>query len=160
MTVVIRKIRTALQREYRRPGGIHIQEAIDQAEQNLTGLTEQCLIRIDGALSILTDMTAEPGRRPSPEELRTFHRLVNEMLACCATIDIVGFAETLYAVGRLVAAVMDSAVWLEGSLTPAVSVLRLVRRSATPPDDLQTLILGIDQCARRVAAHTRCDRNL
>lgn len=155
MSVVIRKIRTALQREYRKAGGIQVQEAVDQAQHNLTGLAEQCLSRIDVAIGVLTEMTADPGRRPSAAELRTMHHLVNEMLGCCAAIEIVGLADTLYAVGRLVGALMAEDVWLDGSLTPAVSLLRLVRRSAVAPADLKTLIAGIDQCAGWVTAHTR-----
>ncbi|HWQ86601.1 hypothetical protein [Brevundimonas sp.] len=159
MSVVIRKIRTALQREYQRPGGIRIEEAIDQARHNLTGLAEQCLDRIDLAIAVLTEMTADPGRRPTPAELRTIHQLINEMLGCCATVDIEGLPDSLYAVGRLVGALMAADVWLEGSLTPAVSLVRLVRRNAVPPEDLRTLIAGIDQCAARISAHTECTRD-
>lgn len=155
MSVVIRKIRTALQREYRKAGGIQVQEAIDNAQHNLTGLAEQCLNRIDVAIGVLTEMTADPGRRPTPAELRTMHHLINEMLGCCAAVEIVGLADTLYAVGRLVGALMAEDVWLDGSLTPAVSLLRLVRRSAVAPADLRTLIAGIDQCAGWVTAQTR-----
>lgn len=155
MSVVIRKIRTALQREYRKAGGIQVQEAVDQARHNLTGLSEQCLSRIDVAIGVLTEMTADPGRRPTAVELRTMHQLVNEMLGCCAAVEIVGLADTLYAVGRLVGALMAEDVWLDGSLTPAVSLIRLVRRSAVTPADLQTLIAGIDQCAGWVTAQTR-----
>lgn len=156
MSAVIRKVRTALQSEYRKAGGIPIHQAVDQARQNLTGLADECLDRIDVAIGILTEMTAHPGRRPTVRELRTMHRLINEMLACCATIEIAGLPDTLYAVGRLVGSLMTDEVWLDGALTPAVSALRLVRRGAVAQADLKILIAGIDQCAIRVSAQSLC----
>jgi hypothetical protein len=155
MSVVIRKVKTALQREYRKAGGVKIQDALDQAQENLAGLTDECLARIDWAMLQVGEMSREPDRRPSPEELRQLHALINEMLACCAPIDIPGFVDTLYAVGRLVGALMTSDLWLPGTLTPAVNLLRLVRRGTVPPDDLKALLTGIDQCATRIRSHTQ-----
>ncbi|AQR62569.1 hypothetical protein BZG35_13620 [Brevundimonas sp. LM2] len=155
MSVVIRRIKTTLQREYRKAGGILIEDAIARADENLEGLAAECLERIDTCLELIADMTVDPGRRPSMTELRMIHALVNEMLACCATFQIDGLVETLYAVGRLVGALMATASWLEGALTPAVNLLRLVRRGAIAPQDLAALITGIDQCAAKISAHAR-----
>lgn len=159
MSVVIRKVRTVLQSEYRKAGGIPVHQAIDQAQKNLTGLADECLDRIDVVIGILTEMTADSGRRPAGAELRKMHGFINEMLGCCATIEIPGLADTLYAIGRLVGALMTDNVWLDGSLTPAVNLLRLVRRSAVAPADLKILIAGIDQCASRASAQTQCMRD-
>tara|TARA_R110002167_G_scaffold7394_10_gene35062 strand:+ start:7103 stop:7585 length:483 start_codon:yes stop_codon:yes gene_type:complete len=153
VSVVIRKVKTTLQREYRKAGGIPIEEAVDQAHENLGTLTEQCLARIDAGIGLVIEVTKEPARRPSEAELRQLHGLVNEMLACCAAAEIPGFVDTLYAVARLVAALMACDTWLEGALTPAVNLLRLARGGMVPPDDLRALIVGIDQCATRIRAH-------
>lgn len=160
MSVIIRKVRTALQREYRKAGGIRVDEAIAQAGQNLETLSAQCAQRIDAAIAEIIDMTADPHRQPTAEELRTLHALVNEMLACCATIEIEGLVDTLYAFGRLVGALMATDTWLDGALTPAVNLLRLVRRGAISPEDLKALVAGVDQCAHRISAHTRLARVL
>lgn len=155
MSVVIRRIKTALQREYQKAGGVPVEDAIAQAGLNLDGLAAECLERIDAALALVAGMTVDPGRRPSVAELRMIHALVNEMLACCATVQIDGLVDTLYAVGRLVGALMATEAWLEGTLTPAVNLLRLVRRGAIAPEDLTALIVGIDQCGAKIRAHTR-----
>lgn len=155
MSVVIRKVKTALQREYRQAGGILVEEAIAQAGENLDGLAEECLERIDASMALIADLTADPRHRPDAAELRMIHALVNEMLACCATVQIDGLVETLYAVGRLVGALMSTEHWLEGALTPAVNLLRLVRRGAVPPDHLSALISGIDQCGSKIRAHAQ-----
>lgn len=155
MSVVIRKVKTALQMEYRKAGGIRIEDAVAQAGENLGGLAEQCVERIDAALGQVMALTADPHRQPTPEELRKLHGLVNEMLACCATVEIEGFVDVLYAVGRLLGALMVADVGLDGALTQAVNLLRLVRRGAVAAEDLKALISGVDQCAHRISAHTR-----
>ncbi len=152
MSVAIRKVTTALQREYKKAGGIRIDQAVRQAEANVDTLSEACLEAIDKAIQQVADMTADPARRPTDEELRRLHGLVNDMLGCCAPIDIPGLVDTLYAVGRLTGALIATDRWRDGLLTPAVNLLRLVRRGAVPPQDLKALIAGIDQCARRFGA--------
>ncbi len=155
MTAVVRKIRTALQRQYQKPGGIRVPDAVEQARQNLTTISGQCIEGIDLAIGVLAGMTADQRQRPTSAELRKMHQLINEMLACCAPVEIDGFAEALYAVARLVGALMTEESWLDGALTPAVNLLRLVRGGGVTRPDLQVLIAGIDQCASRVIAHAR-----
>ena len=155
MSVVIRKIKTALQREYQKAGGVLIEDAIAQAEGNLEELAAECLERIDAALALVADLTVDPRQRPSAAELRMIHGLVNEMLACCATVHIDGLVDTLYGVGRLVGALMATDHWVEGALTPAVNLLRLVRRGAIAQEDLAALISGIDQCGSKILAHSK-----
>lgn len=150
MSVIIRKVRTALNREYQKAGGIRIEEAIDQAETNLGELTDQCLAQIDSAIETIAGLTADPRRRPDAEELRRIHTLVNEMLGSCAAIDDPGLVEALYAVARLVAALIATESWLDGALTQGVNLLRLVRRGRVSPDDLAALIAGVDQCTDRI----------
>lgn len=153
MTVIIRKVRTALQREYQKAGGILISEAITGADENLVVLSAQCIEQIDFALDQISDLTANPLRRPTAGELRQLHSAVNEMLSCCAAVQIDGFADTLHAVGRLVGALMTADVWLEGALTPAANLLRLVRRGAVAPENVAVLIVGLDQCTARFKSH-------
>lgn len=155
MTVVIRKVKTALQLEYRKAGGVRIQDAVDRAHENLEQLTDQCLARIDMAIGVIADLTKAPDYQPSAAELRQLHTLINEMLACCATVEIPGFVDTLYAVGRLIGALMGTDARLTGTLTPAVNLLRLVRRGAVSPQDIRALIVGVDQCSTRIRAHAR-----
>lgn len=151
MSVVIRKVKTALQSEYRKAGGVLVEDAVARAGENLVTLAEQGAARIDAALDVIMMMTADPRRQPSTPEVRRLHGLVNEMLACCATVEIEGFVDALYAVGRLLGALMVSEGWLDGALTSAANLLRLVRRGAVAPDDLKVLIAGVDQCARRIS---------
>jgi len=155
VTVIIRKVRTALQREYRKAGGILTSEAITDANENLGLLSAQCIEQIDFTLDHVSDLTADPLKRPTAEELRELHAAVNEMLSCCAAVKIDGFADTLHAVGRLVGALMAADVWLEGALTPAANLLRLVRRGAVAPDKVAVLIVGLDQCAARMRSYSR-----
>ena len=153
MTAIIRKVRTALNREYRKAGGIQIQDAIEQAEANLGGLTEECLVEIDQSIERIAGMTADPARRPSAKELRQIHTLVNDMLGLCAVVEIPGLTVTLYAVARLVASLIATETWLDGALTPAVNLLRIVRRGVLGADDINLLILEIDQCTDRIYRH-------
>lgn len=153
MSVIIRRVKTALQMEYRKAGGIRIEQAIAQAGENLGALSGPCAEHIDAALGVVMAITADPLRQPTTEELQRLHILINEMLACCATVEIKGFVDALYAVGRLVGALMAAEVWLDGALTPAVNLLRLVRRGAVGQDDLRALIEGVDQCSRHVSTH-------
>lgn len=155
MSVVIRKVRTALQAEYRKAGGIRIDAAIAQAAENLDSMSAQCLERIDAALAVMVEKTSDPDRQLDGAELRTLHALTNDMLACCAASHTDGLADTLYAVGGLLSALMVTEVWIDGALTPAVNLLRLVRRGAVSPDDVKVLVEGVDQCARRVRAHAQ-----
>jgi len=151
MTVIIRKIRTALQREYLKSGGIQIQVAIDQAEENLGSLAEQCLDQIDETIDLIAEMTADPRRRPSTSELLRIHALVNVMLGACAATNTPGLVDTLYALARLVAGLLATDTWLDGALTPAVNLLRLVRRGVLGPDEIEVLVGGIDQCTDRIS---------
>jgi hypothetical protein len=151
MSVVIRKVKTALQSEYRKAGGLLVDDAVAQAGENLESLAEQGAERIDVVLGVVMTMTADPHRQLTAAELRKLHVLVNEMLACCATVEIEGFVEALYAVGRLLGAMMVAEGWLDGALTSAVNLLRLVRRGAVARDDLKVLIAGVDQCAHRIS---------
>jgi hypothetical protein len=155
MSVIIRKVRTALNREYQKAGGIRIEEAIEAADSNLGELTDTCLAQIDGSIERIAEMTADPRRRPDAGELRRIHTLVNEMLGSCAAIDDPGLVEALYAVARLVAALIATDSWLDGALTQAVNLLRLVRRGTVGPDDLKTLIGGVDQCTDRINRQPR-----
>lgn len=150
MSVVIRKVKTALQAEYRKAGGIRVDQAIAQADENLGSMSEACLEQIDAALAVVMEMTADPRRRPSPDELRKLHALINDMLACCASVQIEGFAQTLYAVAKLVGTLLATEAWIDGTLTPAVSLLRLVRRGSIAAGDIKAVIAGIDQCARHL----------
>ena len=106
MTVIIRKIKTALQREYRKAGGILVSEAIAGAEGNLNELSVVGMEQIDLTLERVSALTANPTRRPTADELRQIHSAINEMLSFCATVQIDGFAETLHASARLVGALM------------------------------------------------------
>lgn len=155
MSVVIRRVKTALQTEYRRAGGIRIHEAIERASENLSDLSEACNRRIDVALAQVIELTADPGQRLLRTDLLRLHGLVNDMLACCATVEIDGFVDALYAVARLVAALLSSDVWLDGALVPAANLLRLARRGAIPAADLRPLIAGVDRCADHVGAQAR-----
>lgn len=155
MTVIVRRVKTALQREYRKAGGILVSEAVAGAEGNLGELSAAGMEQIDLTLERVSALTANPSRRPTPEELRQIHAAINEMLSFCATVRIEGFAETLHAAARLVGALMEADVWLDGSLTPVANLLRLVRRGAVAPENVGVLILGLDQCAARVRSHAR-----
>lgn len=157
MSVIIRKVRTALHREYQKAGGVAVEEAIEQAQSNLGGLEEACLAKIDEALEQIAEMTADPLRRPSTAELHHMHARVNDMLGACAVIELPGLVDALYAVARLVGALITTEGWLDGALTPAVNLLRLVRRGAIPADHLQQLIDGIDQCGERITRHARLE---
>lgn len=155
MSVSIRKVKTALQTEYRKAGGIRVEDAIAKAGDNLSALSEQCAERIDEVLGIFVETTADPRRPLTVDELRQLHGLINEMLTCCAPLEIEGFVETLYSVGRLVEAMMVADVWLDGALTPAVNLLRLVRRGALGTEDRKVLNTGVDQCTARFRGHAR-----
>jgi glutamine synthetase adenylyltransferase len=153
MTVIIRKIRTALQREYLKSGGIQIQAAIDQAEENLGTLADPSFDQIDQTIDLIAQITADPRRRPTTNELLRIHALVNVMLGACAATNTPGLVDTLYAVARLVAGLLENDTWLDGTLTPAVNLLRLVRRGVLNPDEVEVLIVGIDQCTDRISHH-------
>lgn len=153
MTVIIRRVRTALQRQYRNAGGILISEAIAGAEGNLDLLSARCAEQIDCILDQVSDLTANPSRRPTAGELRQLHAAVNEMLSCCASVKIEGFTDALHAVGRLVGALLETDVWLDGTLTAAANLLRLVRRDAVAPENVAVMIRALDQCAVRVRSH-------
>lgn len=155
MTVIIRKIKTALQREYRKAGGILVSEAIAGANGNLNELSVAGMEQIDLTLERVSALTANPSRRPTADELRQIHAAINEMLSFCATVQIDGFAETLHASARLVGTLMEADVWLEGSLTPVANLLRLVRRGAVAPENVGVLILSLDECAARVRSQAR-----
>lgn len=150
MSVIIRKVRTALNREYQKAGGIRIEEAIDRADTNLGELSDQSLVLIDNAIETIAGITADPARRPDAAGLRRIHTLVNEMLGSCAAIDDAGLVEALYAVARLVATMITTGSWLDGALTQGVNLLRLVRRGVVTADDLAALIAGVDQCTDRI----------
>jgi hypothetical protein len=153
MTVIIRKIRTALQREYLKAGGIQIQAAINQAEENLGALADQSFDEIDQTIDLIAQIAADPRRRPTTNELLRIHALVNVMLGACAATDTPGLVDTLYAVAHLVAGLLATDTWIEGTLTPAVNLLRLVRRGVLSPEEVQALIVGIDQCTDRISHH-------
>ncbi|MDP3406366.1 MAG: hypothetical protein Q8S03_16875 [Brevundimonas sp.] len=155
MSVIIRKVQTALHRQYQKAGGIPVGEAIEQAEGNLVGLTEECLARIDESIELIARMTVDPHRKPSTKDLRRAHALINDMLALCAVIDMPALVDALYAAARLVASLIETDYWLDGALTPAVNLLRLTRRGVVSPEDLEQLILGIDQCGERISRHAR-----
>lgn len=156
MSVVIRRVKTALQQEYRKAGGIRIQDALVQAHANLGELKDDCLARIDLSLGLISEMTQSSSRQPSSAELRKLHLEVNEMLACCAAVELPGFEEALYAVGRLFGVLISTDARVDGALTPAVNLLRLVRRGSVSPEDLKTLVIGIDQCALRIRGQSQC----
>lgn len=155
MSVIVRKIKTALQREYRKAGGILVSEAVADAKGNLNELSVAGMEQIDLTLERVSALTANPTRRPTADELRQMHAAINEMLSFCATVKIEGFAETLHASARLVGALMETDVWLEGSLTPVANLLKLVRRGAVAPENVGVLILGLDDCAARVISQAR-----
>lgn len=157
MSVIIRKIRTALHREYQKAGGIPVEEALEQAQDNLAGLTDQCRARIDEAIEEIADMTMDPRRRPSRGELLRAHALINDMLAACAVVEMPGLVDALYAAARLIASLITTDHWVDGALTPAVNLLRLARRGAVSPEDLEKLIMGIDQCGERITRQARVD---
>lgn len=157
MSVIIRKIRTVLHRVHQKPGGILVDEAIEQARGNLAGLTDECVSRIDEAIEVIAQMTVDPHRRPSQEELLRAHVLINQMLAACAVVEIPGLVDALYAAARLVATLISTDAWLDGALTPAVDLLRLVRHGAVGEDDLEVLIQGIDQCGERIIRHDQLE---
>lgn len=154
MSAIIRKVRTALQREYLKSGGIQIEAAIDQAEANLGSLAGHCLDEIDETIELVAQLTADPRRRPSTSELLRIHALINVMLGVCAATNTPCLVAVLYAVARLVAGLLATDTWIDGALTPAVNLLRLVRRGLLSPDQVEVLIAGIDQCTERLGRDT------
>ncbi|WP_396593967.1 hypothetical protein [Brevundimonas sp. R86498] len=157
MSVIIRKVRTVLHREYQKAGGIPVEEAIEQAQGNLVGLTSECQARIDEAIEVIAQMTSDPHQRPSRKDLLRAHALINNMLAACAVVEMHGLVDALYAAARLIASLIATDTWVDGALTPAVNLLRLTRRGAVSPEDLEQLILGIDQCGERISRQARVD---
>lgn len=151
MTVVVRRVASALHREYRKAGGVRIADAVAYAEGNLGTLEEQCRVRIDEAMEGVAAIVSHPDRLLTTEDLSRAHGLVNEMLACCAAVEIDGFVEALYACGRLIGILLAIDTRPVEALSPGVDLLRLARRGAAP-EDLEALIAGIDHYVARIQA--------
>jgi len=147
-------VQSALHREYRKAGGVRIADAVAEAEGNLGTLSESCLVRIDEAMDGVAAIIGNTDRLLDSGDLRRAHGLVNEMLACCAAVEIEGFAEALYACGRLIGILLAIDAPPVEAFIPAVNMLRLARRGATP-SELEALITSFDDYASRIYAHGR-----
>lgn len=154
MTVIVRRVESALHREYRKAGGVRIADAVAEAKGNLGTLADSCIVRIDEAMDGVAAIVSDPDRLLETGDLRRAHGLVNEMLACCAAVEIAGFAEALYACGRLIGILLAIDARPVEALSPAVNMLRLARRGAAP-DDLEALISSVDEYASRIYANGR-----
>lgn len=159
MSVVIRRVPSALRREYRKAGGIRIADALANADENLAALAPDGLLRIDLAMTNIAGLIASPDRRLTSGDLRLAHTLVNEMLACCTMVEIPGFVDALYACGRLIAALLSAEHRPHDGLSPGVNLLRLARRGSLGPEDLEALVQGVDQCATRFRTPGSFDRH-
>ncbi|QTC92213.1 hypothetical protein [Brevundimonas goettingensis] len=159
MSVVVRRVPSALRREYRKAGGMRIADALAQADENLGALAPNALVRIDRAVSRIAGLIASPKRPLTSDDLRLAHTLVNEMLACCTTVEIPGFVEALYACGRLIAALLSAEHRPHDALSPGVNLLRLARRGSLASQDLEALVEGVDQCATRFRTQGSFDRH-
>jgi len=144
--VTIRFVKTALELQHRKPGGVSVGAALSKAEENLKGLGEASLVLIDEGLEAIQVLNADPDVRPDTDELLRAHAIANQLLGYCSTVDLPGLSLVLYRLCKLVDSVLESDLWAAGTFGPVLNVLRLVRSRAVSAQDLETLMAGIDQC--------------
>lgn len=147
--VTFRIVRTALEKKCRLPGGKTVREAVGDASANLATLGDSSLVLIAEGLERIEGLTSRGSERLEADVLEEIHRVADQLMGYCATVDRPRLAECLHAICRLADAIAASPIWLPGSFGPLLLTTTLVMKNALSSREVDVLLAGVEQCVQR-----------
>lgn len=145
-SVIIRRIKTSLEKKTRLPGGIIVSEGVANAEANLASLSDVAQQLVDDGIIRLAELVEPQGVRPTPEALQEITHLSDALLGYCSAVGRPGLDECLRSLGYLAQAVAGSELWRSGTFGPSLTMIKLTARSSLAPAETKVLIEAVAKC--------------
>lgn len=135
----------------REPGGKRIGAALDQAEQNLDAIQEECLRVMDAQIDEMEKICAEGGRQPGEEVKNQLYDMGNDVVAVAGAFSLGELGQAAFCLCELVDRLRSRGKWNQAAVEVHLSAFRLLR-TPDPDADRSSVIAGLQGLTDRVAA--------
>ncbi len=132
------------------PGGIKLNDALDQAGKNLDSIHEACMEAMDAELEELDRLCAEGGRKPSDEIKKRIYDVGNDVIAVAGAFSLSELGQAAFSLCELVDRLRTRDKWNQAAVEVHLSAFRLLRQSE-PGADRSSVVLGLKGLTDRVA---------
>ena len=132
------------------PGGIKLNDALDQAGKNLDSIQEACLTSLDAELEELERLCSEGGRRPDDEIKKRIYDVGNDVIAVAGAFSLSELGQAAFSLCELVDRLRTREKWNQAAVEVHLSAFRLLRQSE-PGADRSSVVLGLKGLTDRVA---------
>jgi len=131
----------------RKPGGVKLNEAVRQAEENLKSVQDSCLEALDGYLAEIERLHVEGGSKPSEAAKESIYQLANDIHGMAGVFGLGDLGDAAFSLCELVDRLRAAGRWNAASVEVHLSALRLLR---LPGGDHGDMIEGLRRVVARV----------
>lgn len=131
----------------REPGGVKLNEAVRQAEENLKSVQDSCLEALDGYLAEIERLHREGGAKPSEAAKASIYQLANDIHGMAGVFGLGDLGRAAFSLCELVDRLCAAGRWNAASVEVHLSALRLLRQ---PGGDHGDMLEGLRRVVARV----------
>ncbi len=133
----------------REPGGLKVSVALEQAEENLESVRDECLIAVDERLAEIERLHRSSPKQPNDEIVEQIYRAANDIHGLAGVFDLSELGDAAFSLCELVDRLRTTGRWNGASIEVHLFALRLLRH----PDehaDRAAILEGLRQVTDRV----------
>jgi hypothetical protein len=131
----------------RKPGGVKLNEAVLQAEENLKSVQDSCLEALDGYLAETERLHVEGGAKPSEEAKESIYQLANDIHGMAGVFGLGDLGDAAFSLCELVDRLRAAGRWNAASVEVHLSALRLLR---VPGEGHADMLEGLRRVVARI----------
>ncbi len=148
MTAVMRvPWENRLAKMIREPGGVKLNEAVRQADENLESVRDSCLEALDGYLAEIERLHSEGGASPSEEAKEQIYQLANDIHGVAGVFGLDDLGHAAFSLCELVDRLRAARRWTAASVEVHLAALRLLRH---PGGEHGDMLEGLRRVVARV----------
>ena len=142
--------KSALAKLIRKPGGVRVGDAIEQATVNLDSIRDACIAEVDANLATIEQVLQDVPNRPPKAALTKAYTCSNEIAGMAGSCGLQALGDAAFSLCELID--RSSASWSPEAVTVHLNAIRLLRRLGDTGGAAQREILeGLRKVATRAA---------
>lgn len=131
--------RSSLSKLIRKPGGVKVGEALDQAALNLVSIRDSCVLEVDKSIAIIEKLFETVQTRPDQAAVDQAYVSSNEIAGMAGTCGLEALGHAAFSLCELLD--RSGTAWFPEAITVHLNSIRLLRRLGDAGGNAETQIL-------------------